>query len=92
MSVPNSSQDAATEAAGSQNQGVSARGDAAAPDGQADPQKAPKADRKESRIRHILSVLGPGVITGQLMMTLQVLALYPWRVRSSDMGLFGQAW
>lgn len=63
-SGPHSPQDAATEAAGSQNQGTSGRSDAPASDGQHGLEKSHKAGRKESRVRHILSVLGPGVITG----------------------------
>ncbi|HEY5141422.1 MAG TPA: divalent metal cation transporter, partial [Methylococcales bacterium] len=38
--------------------------DASAPAGQPGPHKAHKAGGKASRVRHILSVLGPGVITG----------------------------
>ena len=40
------------------------RSDASAPAGQPGPHKAHIAGGKESRVRHILSVLGPGVITG----------------------------
>jgi hypothetical protein len=61
MSVPNSPKEAATEAAGSQNQETTARSGAPVPDGQPCPHKA---GGKESRVKHILSVLGPGVITG----------------------------
>ena len=50
-----------TGVAGSQHQATSERSDASAPAGQPGPHKA---GGKESRIRHILSVLGPGVITG----------------------------
>jgi hypothetical protein len=64
MSVPHPPQDAATEAAGSQYQETSERSDAPAPAGQPGPHKAHKAGGKESRVRHVLSVLGPGVITG----------------------------
>ena len=64
MPVTHSSQDTATEAAGSQNQGTSAHSDAPAPEGQSGLQKAHKAGRKASRVMHILSVPGPGVITG----------------------------
>ena len=63
-SEPDSPQDAATEAAGSQNQKASVHSDAPAPDGQPGLQKEHKAGGKVSRVRHILSVLGPGVITG----------------------------
>jgi NRAMP (natural resistance-associated macrophage protein)-like metal ion transporter len=59
MSLPRSHQDAATKAAGSQYQG-----DAIAPADQSGPHKANKPDGKESRVRHILSILGPGLITG----------------------------
>jgi len=64
MSVPHSPHDAATEAAHSQYQGTSEHSDASAPAGQPGPHKAHKAGGKESRVRHVLSVLGPGVITG----------------------------
>ena len=64
MPVPHSPQDAATEAAGSQYQGPSERSDTPAPAGQPSPHKAHKLARKESRVKHVLSVLGPGVITG----------------------------
>src|SRR5450759_2939756 len=64
MSVPNSPKNDATEAAGSQNQGTSARSDAPAPDGQTGLQKEQKAGGKANRVKHVLSVLGPGVITG----------------------------
>ena len=60
-SVPKSTHDAATEAAGSQNQGSSERSKGSAPAGQPG---SHKAGGKEERIRHILSVLGPGVVTG----------------------------
>jgi Mn2+/Fe2+ NRAMP family transporter len=59
MSLPRSHQDAATKAAGSQYQG-----DAIAPADQSGPHKANKPGGKESRVRHILSILGPGLITG----------------------------
>ncbi len=64
MPLPHSPQDASTESAGSQNQGTSAHSNAPVPDGQPGLQKAHKAGGKESRVRHVLSVLGPGVITG----------------------------
>jgi NRAMP (natural resistance-associated macrophage protein)-like metal ion transporter len=60
-SVPHSPKGAATKAAGSQHQGTSKRSDASAPAVQPSPHKV---GRKESRVRHVLSVLGPGVITG----------------------------
>jgi NRAMP (natural resistance-associated macrophage protein)-like metal ion transporter len=60
-SVPHSPKGAATKAAGSQHQGTSERSDAPAPTGQPGPHKA---GGKESRVKHVLSVLGPGVITG----------------------------
>jgi len=61
---PKSPQDAATKAAGSQNQKTLVSGDAPTPDGQPGLEKSRKAGGKVSRVRHILSVLGPGVITG----------------------------
>ena len=63
-SGPDSPQDAATEAVDSQNQGTTASSDTPVPDGQPGLEKSHKAGGKESRVRHILSVLGPGVITG----------------------------
>ena len=63
-SGPNSPQDAATETAGSQNQETIVSGDAPTPDGQPGPEKSRKVGAKKSRVSHILSVLGPGVITG----------------------------
>ncbi len=61
MSVPHSPKDAATKAAGSQNQGTSERSDAPVHASQPGPHKA---GGKAGRVMHILSVLGPGVITG----------------------------
>ncbi len=62
MPLPHSTQDAATKGASSQKPGKSTQSDAPAPEGQ---QPAPhKPGWKESRVRHVLSVLGPGVITG----------------------------
>ncbi len=63
-SEPDSPQDTTTEAAGSQNQEASAHSDVPDSDGQPGLQKARKGGGKESWVRHILSVLGPGVITG----------------------------
>lgn len=63
-SEPDSPKHASTEAVGSQKQGTSGCGVATAPDGQPGLEKSHKAGGKESRGRHILSVLGPGVITG----------------------------
>ena len=60
-SDPHSPEDAESEAAGGKRQGTSEASDASIPAGQPGPDKA---GRKESRFRHILSVLGPGVITG----------------------------
>src|SRR5450756_972653 len=64
MSVTNSPKNDATEAAGSQNQGTPARSDAPVPDGQPGLQKEQKAGGKANRVKHVLSALGPGVITG----------------------------
>ena len=69
MPVPHSPQEAVAEAAGSQHEGTTGRNDAGrsdaeAPAGQPGPHNAPKAGGIVSRVRHILSVLGPGVITG----------------------------
>ena len=79
MSVPHSPQEAVAEAAGSQHEGTTGRNDAGrkdagrsdagrsdaiAPASQPGPPNAPKAGGIVSRVRHVLSVLGPGVITG----------------------------
>jgi len=61
MPVPHSPQGAAAKAVSSQNQLTSAVSDAPVPAGQPGPHKP---GWKESRFRHVLSVLGPGVITG----------------------------
>src|SRR5512141_455809 len=61
MSLPHTPQDAAAEATSSQHQGTSEPSEAPAPACQPGPHKA---GGKESRVRHVLSVLGPGVITG----------------------------
>lgn len=63
-SVPDSPQDAVTEAVDNQNQGTTASSDTPVPDGPPDLQKKHKANGKLSQLRHVLSVLGPGVITG----------------------------
>ncbi len=64
MLPPRSRQDAATEAASSQHQERSERSDAQTPAGHPGSDKALKPGGKESRVRHLLSVLGPGLITG----------------------------
>lgn len=66
MSPPRSRNDTATKAASSKSKKASKRSDAPTP-GKPGPRRSHKAHKpggKESRIRHILSVLGPGVITG----------------------------
>ena len=69
MPVPHSPQEAVAEAAGSQHEESTKRDDAGrrdakAPAGQPGPHNAPKAGGIGRRVRHLLSVLGPGVITG----------------------------
>jgi len=63
-SGPDSPQDATTKAMDSPNQGTTASSDTQVPDGQPDLQKKHTAGGKLSQFRHVLSVLGPGVVTG----------------------------
>jgi len=85
-SVPHSPHNAATEAAGSQNQGTSERSEASAPAGQPGPHKA---GGKKNGLGTYCRCSGLVWLQGRLMMTLQALALILWRARSSDTGLFG---
>ena len=64
--MPRSRHDTATKAAGSKSKRASKRSDAPSPykPGPRGSHKAHKPGGKESGIRHTLSVLGPGVITG----------------------------
>jgi NRAMP (natural resistance-associated macrophage protein)-like metal ion transporter len=59
--VPHSPRKAATEAANRKHRAVTEKSGAPAPAGQPGPHKT---GGKESRVRHLLSVLGPGVVTG----------------------------